>query len=98
MSSSLQMAFLGNGANEALSARRSILLSSIFAAAGSMSWMLPQPASARLESVNRPDLLPKEKNLNVIQVEKFLTSGQSKRLEGLLANLEKDTGFRGESV
>jgi hypothetical protein len=71
-----------------------MLLSSIFAAAGSMSLMVPQPASARLEAVNRPDLLPREKNLNVIQVEKFLTSGQAKRLEGLLANLEKDTGFR----
>jgi len=54
----------------------------------------PQPAFARLDPVNRPDLLPKEDGLNVIQVEKFLTSGQAKRMDNLLASLEKDTGFR----
>lgn len=54
----------------------------------------PAPALARLESVNRPDLLPKEPGLNVIQTEKFLTSGQAKRLNELLGNLERDTGFR----
>jgi TPM domain len=56
--------------------------------------ILPQPAVARLESVNRPDLLPSEKGLNVIQTEKFLTTGQAKRMNDMLANLEKDTGFR----
>ena len=55
---------------------------------------LPQSASARLESVNRPDLLPSEKGLNVIQTEKFLTSGQAKRMDAMLGALEKDTGFR----
>ena len=54
----------------------------------------PQSASARLESVNRPDLLPSESGLNVIQTEKFLTTGQAKRMNELLTNLEKDTGFR----
>lgn len=54
----------------------------------------PRDASARLESVNRPDLLPSEKGLNVIQVEKFLTSGQAKRMNEILSNLEKDTGYR----
>lgn len=54
----------------------------------------PQEASARLEAVNRPDLLPSEKGLNVIQVEKYLTSGQAKRMNDLLTNLERDTGFR----
>ena len=52
------------------------------------------PAMARLEPVNRPDLLPKERGLNVIQTEKFLTSGQARRLNDLLTSLEKDTGFR----
>lgn len=54
----------------------------------------PKPAEARLEPVDRPDLLPKEEGLNVIQIEKFLTSGQAKRMDGMLSNLEKDTGFR----
>jgi hypothetical protein len=53
-----------------------------------------QPSSARLEGVNRPDLLPSQTGLNVIQVEKFLTSGQAKRMNDLLTSLERDTGFR----
>lgn len=57
--------------------------------------MVPtQEAQARLEAVNRPDLLPKEEGLNVIQVEKFLTSGQAKRMNEQLGRLEKDTGYR----
>eukprot|EP00532_Pseudo-nitzschia_australis_P005412 CAMPEP_0168184786 /NCGR_PEP_ID=MMETSP0139_2-20121125/13441_1 /TAXON_ID=44445 /ORGANISM="Pseudo-nitzschia australis, Strain 10249 10 AB" /LENGTH=172 /DNA_ID=CAMNT_0008106463 /DNA_START=311 /DNA_END=829 /DNA_ORIENTATION=+ len=51
-------------------------------------------ATARLEAVDRADLLPSEPGLNVIQTEKFLTAGQAKRLDKLMANLEKDTGFR----
>merc|ERR1712232_956667 len=35
-----------------------------------------------------------EQGMNVIQVEKFLTSGQAKRLDNLLSSLERDTGFR----
>jgi len=54
----------------------------------------PQPSEARLEAVNRPDLLPKEEGLNVIQVEKFLTTGQAKRMNDQLGRLEKDTGYR----
>jgi TPM domain len=55
----------------------------------------PQAASARLEAVNRPDLLPKEsRDLYVIQTEKMLTSGQAKRMDQLLHALERDTGFR----
>jgi hypothetical protein len=55
---------------------------------------LPQPASARLEAVDRPDLLPGNAGLNVIQTEKILTPGQVKRMDAMLASLEKDTGFR----
>mmetsp|Transcript_27982 Transcript_27982/g.57330 ORF Transcript_27982/g.57330 Transcript_27982/m.57330 type:complete len:243 (+) Transcript_27982:140-868(+) len=52
------------------------------------------PANARLEGVNKPELLPSEPGLNVIQVEKFLTKGQEKRLNDLLTKLEHDTGYR----
>ncbi|KAL7509333.1 hypothetical protein ACHAXN_006531 [Cyclotella atomus] len=56
--------------------------------------LIPLPSSARLEGVNKPELLPSEPGLNVIQVEKFLTKGQEKRLNDLLTKLEKDTGYR----
>jgi hypothetical protein len=69
--------------------------SSLIVPATSMGvFSLPQDASARLESVNRPDLLPQGKGLNVIQTEKFLTTGQVRRLNDMLVSLEKDTGFR----
>ena len=68
---------------------QSIMLSSLLPAVTA-----PQMATARLEAVNRPDLLPSEQGLNVIQTEKFLTSGQAKRLDKMMANLEQDTGFR----
>lgn len=51
-------------------------------------------AEARLEPVNRPELLPTQSGLNVIQTEKFLTPGQVKRMDSLLSALERDTGFR----
>lgn len=56
--------------------------------------IFPLESQARLEAVNRPDLLPKDPDQNVIQVEKFLTSGQAKRMDSMLAKLETDTGFR----
>jgi hypothetical protein len=52
------------------------------------------PAYARLESIDKPNLLPNEKGLNVIQTEKFLTVGQAKRMDQLLSSLERDTGYR----
>ena len=68
---------------------QSLMLSSLLPAA-----IAPLSASARLEAVNRPDLLPTEPGLNVIQTEKFLTAGQAKRLDKMMASLERDTGFR----
>ncbi|GKY94021.1 hypothetical protein MPSEU_000368900 [Mayamaea pseudoterrestris] len=75
--------------------RRNLFAKSVFfVTAAIATTLMPLSASARLESVNRPDLLPKESGLNVIQVEKFLTSGQAKRMNDLLTALERDTGFR----
>lgn len=82
--------------------RRSVLQRSASVLLGASSFaflsnnVLPvvEPASARLEAVDRPDLLPKGDYTNIIQTEKYLTSGQAKRLDTLLTNLEKDTGFR----
>ena len=76
---------------------RRTLFNKSFGLVGGMalgSWFAAtQPASARLESVNRPDLLPTEKGLAVIQVEKYLTSGQARRMNDLLLSLERDTGY-----
>ena len=55
---------------------------------------LPLPSNARLDPVNNPALLPPTPDEVVIQTEKFLTSGQAKRVSSLITNLEKDTGFR----
>ncbi|KAL3756725.1 hypothetical protein ACHAWU_005417 [Discostella pseudostelligera] len=52
------------------------------------------PANARLEGVNKPELLPSTPGQNIIQVEKFLTKGQEKRMSDLLTKLEADTGYR----
>ena len=54
----------------------------------------PNIATAKLEGVNKPELLPQESNKLVIQTEKFLTTSQQSRLETVLKLLEKDTGFR----
>mmetsp|Transcript_6003 Transcript_6003/g.11360 ORF Transcript_6003/g.11360 Transcript_6003/m.11360 type:complete len:260 (-) Transcript_6003:205-984(-) len=55
---------------------------------------MPLPSHARLEAVNKPDLLPKEPDAVIIQTQKFLTSGQVKRMSDIIRALEKDTGFR----
>jgi TPM domain len=78
-------------ADDALVSRRQVFSLSL----GSVAMLsMASEASARLESVNNPALLPKEPGLNVIQVEKFLTSGQAKRMDKLLGALERDTGYR----
>ena len=76
------------------STRRKLLVGSIQLATTAAAAIIPFSAAARLESVNRPDLLPREPDLKVIQVEKFLTTGQAKRLNELLTALERDTSFR----
>jgi uncharacterized membrane protein YgcG len=78
------------------SSRRDWLSSAVVATttAAASVLVVAFPAVARLDSVNRPDLLPKEKTLNVIQTEKFLTTGQARRMNDLLTRLENDTGFR----
>lgn len=83
--------------NDDTISRRSLLVSSVtgvLATAAAAAVVAPLPAQARLEAVNRPDLLPSQAGLNVIQTEKFLTTGQAKRMNDLLTNLERDTGFR----
>jgi uncharacterized membrane protein YgcG len=75
--------------------RRNWVLSTVASATTLLALpVLPESAEARLEGVNNPKLLPSEPGLNVIQTEKFLTSGQAKRLDTLLAALERDSGYR----
>ena len=76
------------------SVSRRSALSGLVALTAAVPSLLPTPANARLEGVNKPELLPSEPGLNVIQVEKFLTKGQEKRMNDLLTKLEKDTGYR----
>lgn len=79
--------------DDSIFSRRSAIYSLAGLAASPL--LLPVlPASARLEGVNKPELLPSEPGKNVIQVTKFLTKGQEKRLDDLLGKLEADTGFR----
>mmetsp|Transcript_1717 Transcript_1717/g.2265 ORF Transcript_1717/g.2265 Transcript_1717/m.2265 type:complete len:255 (-) Transcript_1717:149-913(-) len=82
-----------------LTSRRSILQTSLTTLTASSILVsslssFPQQSSARLDPVNNPSLLPSTPNEVVIQTEKFLTSGQVKRMSDLLVALEKDTGFR----
>ena len=63
------------------------------AAAGALAPPLVPRASARPEGVNRPELLPRER-VSVIDLQKWLTAAERGRLERLISNLERDTGFR----
>ena len=83
-----------NHDNTMSSVSRRSALSGLVALTAAVPSLLPTPANARLEGVNKPELLPSEPGLNVIQVEKFLTKGQEKRMNDLLTKLEKDTGYR----
>ena len=56
------------------------------------SLALPRRASAR-EGVNRPELLPSEQT-PVIDLERFLATGEVRRLRDRVSDLEKRTGFK----
>ena len=53
----------------------------------------PHPAHARLEGVNKPELLPKEFT-PVLDVSGFLTDGERAQLRSTTEALEKDTGVK----
>lgn len=81
--------------NMAESSRRSLLSNAAIAVSTAAALTIhPQQSQARLEAVNRPDLLPAESDAVVIQTTKFLTTGQAKRMSDLIRALERDTGFR----
>lgn len=59
----------------------------------SASMVIPGAALARLDPVNRPDLLPSEFT-TVIDVAGFLTPSEERRIASEVASLEADTGFK----
>ncbi|KIZ06205.1 Thylakoid lumenal 15.0 kDa protein 2, chloroplastic Flags: Precursor [Monoraphidium neglectum] len=64
------------------------------AAVVSSSMLLAGPALARLDPVNRPDLLPQGQVTSVIDVAGFLTPSEEKRIAAEVASLEADTGYK----
>ncbi|KAL4451533.1 hypothetical protein ABPG75_007195 [Micractinium tetrahymenae] len=65
------------------------------AAAASLSVLLSvSGASARLEGVNKPELLPKGEFTPVIDVAGFLTEGEERRIRQRVEALEQDTGVK----
>lgn len=53
-----------------------------------------QIVTARPEGVNRPDLLPKEVNVPLIDVANFLSKGQEKKIIVSINDLQKTTGYK----
>jgi len=70
--------------------RRGVLVA---AAAAAMGVFPTLSASARPEGVNKPELLPSYQT-NVIDLERFLTSGEAKRIDKKLTALEEKTGIK----
>ncbi|KAG1678486.1 hypothetical protein FOA52_014517 [Chlamydomonas sp. UWO 241] len=56
--------------------------------------LLASGASARMEGVNRPDLLPTGEKVAIIDVAGFLTPSEEKKIASEVASLERDTGFK----
>ena len=97
---SMSMSTNDQDESEAQLSRRSLFQKTTTASAIALSTIMgtlsssPLPSNARLDPVNNPALLPSSPDEVVIQTEKFLTSGQVKRMSDLIRNLEKETGFR----
>ena len=66
----------------------------IAATLASLTVIRPQKAEARPEGVNKPELLPSGPVTNVIDLQKFLTSGQVSAIDKQLEKLQKETGFK----
>jgi hypothetical protein len=65
-----------------------------FTAAAAVLATSASPASARLEGVNNPQMLPPGPAVEVLDVAGYLTKGEIVRLTNEVKNLEKDTGIR----
>jgi hypothetical protein len=62
-------------------------------AAAALGGLYPLAASARPEGVNKPELLPSYQT-NVIDLQKFLTSGQAKKIDQQITTLQEKTGIK----
>ena len=72
------------------SSRRAVVGAGLLTVSG----MMPSAAVAgRPEGVNKPELLPSYQT-NVIDLQRFLTSGQVKAIDKQLGELEKATGIK----
>mmetsp|Transcript_9814 Transcript_9814/g.14279 ORF Transcript_9814/g.14279 Transcript_9814/m.14279 type:complete len:201 (-) Transcript_9814:843-1445(-) len=73
--------------------RREFMKAAVGFFSGGVVHGLERALAARPEGVNRPDLLPPTFT-TVIDLERFLTSGQRSRLEEQIKRVEDKTGFK----
>ncbi|KAJ8905482.1 hypothetical protein NDN08_001989 [Rhodosorus marinus] len=73
--------------------RREFMKAAVGVFVGGAVFGLGRALAARPEGVNRPDLLPPTFT-TVIDLERFLTSGQRSRLEEQIKRVEDKTGFK----